>query len=285
MASKMVADRLKLRKVVVGAVSANASKVSNGLGTRLSPLLREGETLPDLVLFQDLLVRLVLQQEEELITKDDANLLELVDVDPRERRDALAAELYAEVGSLRDAAIARFGAEGGRKVLGLTGDTARDPELLLRQANQAIRRIRSGAVPQPEERAEGVTVDLQSWPDRVEAKVAALRQVLQEIENERWLGINTVSEKSGALAGFDSTLGSVSLLFRGMFELTGLEAPAERFFPRRILRRSRRSSEDTPEVLPETSGAASETSAGALAAPPDTPSVDGPPVTPSANES
>jgi len=250
MASKMVADRLKLRKIVVGAVTVNAPKVATALAENLTPLLREGEILPDLQLFQELLMRWVQQREQELVAKDDANLLELIDVNPRDRRDELAAEVYAEVVSLRESAVGLYGIEGARKLLGLSGKTAFDPELLLRQANQALTRLRSDDAPELVARGDGIEADLQEWPDRVEPKIEALEQVLQEIEIERWLGFGTVSDKSGALTEFDFTLANVTRVMRGFFLLSGLSRAAELFFPRKMIQRIRESGEPS---LPETS--------------------------------
>lgn len=257
MASKMVADRLKLRKIVVGAVTANAPKVTATLAERLTPLLQEGEVLPDLQLFQELLMRLVQQEGQELVAKDDANLLELLDINPRDRRDQLAADVYAELVSLRESAVGLYGLEGARKLLGFSGSTAEDPEMLLRQANQAMARLRSADVPTPESRGEGLDIDLRQWPDRVEARVRALEQVLQEIEIERWFGFNTVSDKSGALTRFDFTLGNVTRIMRGFFSLSGLSRAAELFFPQRMIRRFGSGSE---ESLPESSEPAGEDS-------------------------
>jgi hypothetical protein len=192
MASKMVADRLKLRKIVVGAVTVNAPKVAQTLTEHLTPLLREGETLPDLQLVQ---------------------------------------------------------------------------ELLLCQANQAMVRLRSDDVPTPESRSEGLETDLRQWPDRVEPKVRALEQVLQEIETERWFGFNTVSDKSGALSEFDFTVGNVTRIQRGLFALAGLFRAAELFFPQKMIQRIRNGSE---ESVPETSEPVEEES------PPDPPSTETP---------
>jgi hypothetical protein len=267
MASKMVADRLKLRKIVVGAVTANAPKVVQSLTEHLTPLLREGETLPDIQLVQELLMRLVQEREQELVAKDDANQLELLDVNPRDRRDRLAAEVYAEVVSLRKTAEGLYGIDGVRKLLGFSGATAEDPELLLRQADQAMVRLRSDDVPTPESRSEGLETDLRQWPDRVEPKVRALEQVLQEIETERWFGFNTVSDKSGALSEFDFTVGNVTRIQRGLFALAGLFRAAELFFPQKMIQRIRNGSE---ESVPETSEPVEEDS------PPDPPSTETP---------
>lgn len=265
MASKMVADRLKLRKIVVGAVTANAPEVTKVFTERLTPLLRIGETLPDFQLVQELLMRWVEQQMEVLVEKDDANLIELLDINPRDRRDRLAAEVYDEVVSLREIAVGLYGLDGARKLLGFSGATAEDPELLLRQANQAMVRLRSDDVPTPETRSEALETDLGQWPDRVEEKVRALEQVLQEIETERWFGFNTVSDKSGALSEFDFTLGNVTRIQRGLFALSGLLRAAELFFPQKMIRRIRR---DAEESLPTTSEPGEEGSFSASAVSP-----------------
>lgn len=265
MASKMVADRLKLRKIVVGAVTANAPEVTKVFTERLTPLLRKGESLPDFQLVQELLMRWVEQQMQVLVEKDDANLIELLDINPRDRRDRLAAEVYDEVVSLRETAVGLYGLDGARKLLGFSGATAEDPELLLRQANQAMVRLRSDDVPTPETRSEALETDLGQWPDRVEEKVRALEQVLQEIETERWFGFNTVSDKSGALSEFDFTLGNVTRIQRGLFALSGLLRAAELFFPQKMIRRIRRDSE---ESLPTTSEPGEEGSSSASAASP-----------------
>ena len=71
-------------------------------------------------------------------------------------------------------------------------------------------RLRSEDVPTPETRSDALETALRQWPDRIEPQVGALEQVLQEIETERWLGFNTVSDKSGALSEFDFTLGNLT---------------------------------------------------------------------------
>lgn len=253
MASKMVADRLKLRKIVVAAVTANAPEVTKVLTERLTPLLRPGENLPDFQLVQELLMRSVEQQMEILVAKDDANQVELLDSNPRDRRDELAAEVYDEVVGLRKTAEGLYGSEGARKLLGFSGPTAEDPELLQRQANQAMVRLRSDDLPSPEKRSEALETDLRQWPDRVEPKVRALSQALLEIETERWFGFNTVSDKSGALTEFDFTLGNVTRIQRGLFALSGRLRAAELFFPQKMIQRIRRDAEASDSETSERS--------------------------------
>jgi len=245
MASRMVSRRQKFRKFVAGSVRAYADTVHTGLAETLTPLLQEGETLPDFALVQKLLLRLVRTQEAAMVEADGSNEQELGgEAFLRRRRDELLTALYTRVVEVRLAAAGVFGSAAARELMRLTEETSRDPEHLILQARQVIIHLRNPDVPIPAIQIDGIETDLETWISRVEAAIAELTPLLEDVETDKRVGITVIKEKQEAIDSFDSILRSVAQVLRGCFTLGGLGREAERLRLQAIRRRVAAEEED-----------------------------------------
>lgn len=244
--SRMVATRKRLRKIVAGSATAYTPEVQRALTERLTPLLEEGETLPDLGLLQNLLVRLVRNEEQAMISADKSNERELGgDLVMRRRRDELVDRLYDRLVEIRTTLSALFGPEEALELVQLTGRTSRNPELLILQAERVIDRLQAPDVRPVEIRVEGFQGDPAQWIAQVQPLLGDLNRTLEEVETERRSAVSTVREKQEALSGFDATVGGVVRILRGFLQLSGLDTEAERL-RLRAARRGEPTAGETP---------------------------------------
>lgn len=251
MASRMVSRRQKLRKVVAASVAAYATKAHQGLDGLLTPLLDEGETLPDFALVQELLLRLVRGREQEMLTADSTKL---VDQGPEAvlmtRRDDLVSALYGRMVEIRRAVSGILGSEVIDEVMRITGSTSRDPEHLVRQVEQVIDHLRNPELSVPPLReADGSDLVLQSWTVQTETLVSQLKPLLEDVETEKRRTITATREKTESMEAFDLALNNVAQILRAYFVLVGMDREAE-LLRLRSIRRGGSSSEAEPDSAP-----------------------------------
>jgi len=251
MASRMVSRRQKLRKVVAASVAAYAAKAHQGLDKLLTPLLEEGETLPDFALVQELLLRLVRGREHEMLMADS---IKLTDEGPEAilmgQRDELVAALYDRMVEIRRAVSGILGSQVIDEVMRITGATSRDPEHLVRQVEQVIGHLKNPELSVlPLREADGSELVLQSWIPQAEATISQLQPLLEDVEIEKRLTITATREKTESMEAFDLALNSAAQILRGYFVLVGMGREAE-LLRLRPIRRGGSSSETEPESAP-----------------------------------
>ncbi|MCP3960638.1 MAG: hypothetical protein GY719_22575 [bacterium] len=167
--------RKKAAAIVTAASRRWAASTTETLEERLRPELAEGETMPDLELAQRLLGRALDRQWRRLESTDEAQLAAAA---RRGRRSAGVAEalvaLYRRVVDLRRLMTAVVGAVRARRLLGLAGKTSVDPVVLLRQAGQAVARLRDAALVPAPAAYQPSARDRQRWAKPVEAAARVL---------------------------------------------------------------------------------------------------------------
>lgn len=167
--------RKKAAAVVSAASRRWAAPTAETLEERLRPELAEGETMPDLELVQRLLGRALDREWRRLESADEAQLAAAA---RRGRRKAGVAEalvaLYRRVVDLRRLMTAVVGAVRARRLLGLAGKTSADPVVLLRQAGQAVARLRDAALVPAPAAYQPSARDRERWAKPVEAAARVL---------------------------------------------------------------------------------------------------------------
>lgn len=250
MASRLVSRRQKVRKAVAATTRVYAEKAAAALTDRLSPLLEEGETLPDLTLLQELLLRLVRSAEKDMLAADTVNLKEQApDAVLRSQRDELVSALYTHMVEVRLAVAGILGSSVVDEVMRITGATSQDPEHLIRQVQQVIGHLRNPELDLPSIESEGTEVVLEAWITRVEAVIEQLAPLLEDVEADRTAASETVGVKQDAMSVFDDTVTNVGRVFRGFYGIGGLERASKSLRLRPVRRGSSGSSE--PGTTPD----------------------------------
>lgn len=239
MASKSVLDRQRVGKAIIAAARTHAQEVGERLQAILTPVLEDGETLPDLNQLQLLFARLLQRRLDALVAADECHLTELDDdTDIRQCRDQAAAELYDQVVAVRDLMRAAVGPERETEILGLEGRTPQDPLALNRAAERILCRLQQpGATELTASRLPSVDLDLGEIPARLEAKIGDLRDALSAVGREEREADTTQQRKNEASAAYDEVARGVADTLRGWCHLADLPNLAERI---RVTRPSRR---------------------------------------------
>jgi len=233
--------RQKIAVAFYSLLEAQAAEVGRAIEHRLRPLLRAGETLPDVVLVLVLMARMVAAAVAKLVESHRARETELDDgVEPREQRDLAALVVRRKLVDLRTLAAAFFGRRRGSDVLGLAGSTAEvvQPERLWRQARAAVDRLLD-----PRLEAPGISLacafDPVALARNLAPDVAALRQGLDAVERRHLKADRTLAAKEDAMGELDSVQRASVLVMKGFLALAGRPDLARRLAA--LLRRKKSS--------------------------------------------
>jgi hypothetical protein len=223
MSSILVKARQKAAVVLSSLIETHAADVGRAIEHRLRAHLKEGETMPDVVLVLVLLARLVAGAAVRLVRWDRVKRDEDDDAGKaRLRRDLAALGLRQKLLEARDLAAALYGGRRGSEVLGLTGRVpqVRQPEALLTRARALIDRLRDPNLQAPAGML-GIAFDPGQLARELETGVTALGQALDEVEREQRQAGTTVAAKGDAMGELDSVMKACALVMKGAFALAG----------------------------------------------------------------
>lgn len=253
MPSKGVTDRQKVAKSIVAAARTHAGEVAVNLQRRLTPLLREGQTLPDFESLQDLLARYLEETTEAIIAAEEKHFREQDDdLRPRRQRDEAAQALHGTLVRIRETLAAAYGPEQFRELAGIREGTADEPVTLVRQARRVLDRLRDPAPDLPTQPLEGVQVDLQRLAEQLQPALDSLTEAIALVDLEQRKSESTLRDKDLALDTFDEAVAGAGRILIGSNILAGLREYADRVrltVPNRR-RRSGGVDEGPDEVLP-----------------------------------
>jgi hypothetical protein len=275
MASKGVTDRQRVAKALVAAARTHAQEVGERVQEILSPALQEGQTLPDLTAFQEVLAQHLENLTAAIIAADETHLEEQDDdVDPRRRRDDAAAALNATLVKIREALAGAFGRESIRELVGLQGSTATEPVVLLRQANRVLERLRQLALETRTSRLDGIQVDPGALADQLQPALDNLALAVQDVDAELRETESTLRVKDRTLDAFDAAVAGTGRILTGFDLLGGFSEFAEKIRLTLPARRRRNVEDDGEPSSPEDAPAAEDSPDGGL--PPAVASVPSP---------
>jgi len=265
MTSKMVTDRQKHATALTAALHTHAATASSRFQRLIEPYLREGEQIPDLIFFQELLQRRLAGLRKDLVQVDDQNHRELQeDTKARETRDQSVTELTSLLISLRLTVKGVCGAKRCGEILDLEGPIPRDPVVLQRHAHRVLERLQQGSVESASMALPGVTLDSGPWIEVLEEPLQRLDEALERLSNEQRDTIESLRSKQSLLTDYDRAYGTSARILENFFQHVGLDFLAQRVRPGI---RSSGSASSTEGILAAPAPPESESSGAA--APPD----------------
>jgi uncharacterized membrane protein YccC len=163
---------------------------------------------------------------------DSAHIEELRDdIDPRERRDAAVLALHERVSRVRGTVETVFGPGSSQKLFALKGITSRNPEVLRRQAERILDRLRNEAKPLPEPQVSWVAVEPAVWAAEIDPALAELVAALRAVYADRRRAETTFRRKQEAIDEHNRTYAAVTSILSGLYRLAKLDIYEERLRP------------------------------------------------------
>ncbi len=246
MASKLIVLRQRIAAAIQAGLAVFPREVTPLLAARIEPFLEEGESL-DFDLLQRVLGRMIAASRHKLIDADKAHLDELTDdVAPRFERDGVVDSVRQKLIEIRQLAQALFGLAHAIEIVAVDGSTALQPELLWRQAEHTLSRLRSPDLELPKASTASILFNPLQLADELEPLVTALRQAIDGIEIDRREAAVSVEAKHGTMADHQLLLGASGRIVTGLFLLAGRQDLANRI--RIALPRRRRRPQDAEET-------------------------------------
>ena len=232
MVSKMVTDRQKSANALAATLTKHAEKAHARFSDLVQPYLREGEQVPDLVFFQELLQRHLAAIRKELVAVDDLYHQERQDdQELRGIRDQAVSEIVSLLVRLRRVVQGACGAESYGKILGIEESVPRDPVVLQRYANLVKERLESGPLDGKTPILEGVALDPTAWALLLEEPLSRLGQALDLLSGESRDTLDSQLEKNALMAGYDRAYRSGANILENVLRFVGLDELAERVRP------------------------------------------------------
>lgn len=120
-----------------------AAEVADLFGQRLTPFLREGETMPDVRLMQELVGRFLETTGNQLLAVDDRYTADVrADQDLRLRREELAKLLRDRLRDIRFLADRHFGLDRSKKLMPVRDLHKAGARLLVQNGRQVVAVLR-----------------------------------------------------------------------------------------------------------------------------------------------
>lgn len=245
MASMATMDRVKEAQAVNASVETHGDEVAARIVAALAPLLRAGETMPDVAFFFELVGRQVAMVAGELSAADDAHDAELADDPPwRAKRDASATMVRGAMVDLRDAVTTAHGPDAAR-LLALADPPSFEPTVLAEEAPRVLGKLRDETLALPPAKRRGVKVDFGELAEDIDAGLGGLAEALAVLRREGRESERTLTAKHRALTAFDAAVGPGTALIVAAFKLGGRADLAER-----VVRTEAKRSSPTPGEPP-----------------------------------
>ncbi len=222
MASEMVIQRQKTAAAFRAALAAFDGEVTPALGERIAAFLQPGEAAFDFRQLQATLERMIAASLQALIDADKAHIDELAgDVAGRDRRDRAVEALRRKLVEARAIVKGLFGAERAAEIVAIAGRTALQPELLWRQGDHTLDRLRDPELRLPEATTAAVGFDPKALGDELKPLVTTLREDIDAVELDRRQAATTLAAKKAAMAEHDQLMGACGRTLTGLYLLAG----------------------------------------------------------------
>ena len=211
-------------------LSANTREV---MLAKLVPYLKDGETMPDAGLLQELLGRFLADRAGDLGSADQAYSTAI------RRHRALRIELLAamaevrsELRAVRDVFDRVFGPDCCKTVLGTRNFTSRDPGMLVRLVQQAANVFKDPRYTFDKTRDNALGVSSAFIAEQLEEVAGNLRELHEEqLEVQRIRRRAELARKDQKLAATKLAISEAAALIKGLFVFTGNRYQARRLRP------------------------------------------------------
>ena len=220
MASRLVVLRQRLANKIHAALERFSEVVAPVIGERTAPFLEEGEALFDFPLLQRVLGRMVEASFEQMVTADKAHFDELTnDIAPRIERDKLVEAVRRKLIDVRRIVQGLFGLQRAVEVVAIDGQTASQPDLLWRQAEHTLSRLRSPDLRLPEASTASIALDPTTLADELEPMVTALKRSIDSVDLDRRAAATSQQDKQDAMADHDLLIAACGRILSGFYLL------------------------------------------------------------------
>jgi hypothetical protein len=216
MASRLVVLRERVVNSLQAAFSAWGDTLTTAVVDRVQPFLQDGENAFDLPLLQRLLQRMVAASYDGLILADKGRVDELTaDIQPRLERDRWIDGVRQKLIEIRRISDGLFGRQRTVEIVAVDGTTAREPELLWRQAEHTLSRLRSPDLQLPQASTAAVTFDAAALAAELEPLVTGLRGAIDAVKLDEQQTVETLQAKQEAMVEHDLLMGACKGILSG----------------------------------------------------------------------
>lgn len=218
---------------VASAATTLSENTREVMLAKLTPYLKDGETMPDAGLLQELLGRFLADRAGDLATADQAYSTAI------RRHRALRIELVAAMAEVRRELRAVrivfdrvFGPDCCKTVLGTRNFTSRDPGMLVRLVQQAANVFKDPLYTFDEKRDNALGVSSAFIAKQLEDVAGDLRELHEEqLEVQRIRRRAELARKDQKLAATKLAISEAAALIKGLFVFTGNRYQARRLRP------------------------------------------------------
>lgn len=254
MSTAQVTNRQRGYETLNIAAEQHVAPVAEEIEQLLAPVLKKGEKLPDVRLLAELGLRLITQDHDAMVEKDEDHDVEIDgDSEPRERCEAARLDLRAECVGAREVCRPIYGTAALRR-MGFGNETPEDARLLDRFVGELIKHLK-GKLPEPVRK--DVKWDVKGTIARLEKKRATLNKARADVQREERKAQLTRRARDGAIATFDDHFGRVAGFYSALFRLAGMHDLAEKLRP--TTRKARKEEEaEAAEAAEEGDGASED---------------------------
>lgn len=205
------------------------------------------EAVPDVDRLQRFAAWAIPYYAEKMMRLDDLHQQERQqDWVARAKRDEAADTAYREYVTVRQMMTAALAPETVSSILGLEGDTPRNPFVLRDKLRFAIERMSSPETFFPDVRIAGLVQDWSELVERLSAALEPLDAALRELEMEAKAADTALLDKQKAIRKYRSAFGAWATILRGVYALAGEPELARRLSPT-VIRRTSSDDETPPE--------------------------------------
>lgn len=231
-----------------------ATEAADLFGQRLAPFLREGETLPDVRLMQELVGRYLESSGDQLLEVDDRYTANLrISQDLRRKREELIRPLRDRLRDIRFLADRHFGLDRSKKLMPVRDLRQASARLLVQNGRQVVALLRDPQYGLDQLHAQGLFANAGALADKLEQECEELGQLLdRQLEGQKREKQNGLKVKLAEIRSATEAARRSADFLAGVYRLVGLDFDAERLRP--TLRRRKSPSGD--EELPEKKAAA-----------------------------
>ncbi len=228
---RMVMKRAALCDKVAGAARIQGPGVGVRVGEILSPILRDGEVLPDPGLTIQLYGRKLQGFRDTMVATDSEHLKQrAVLADLFREGEAPTGKLKGSILSLRSTCEGLLGKDSLRS-LGLDFNLAQEPQGVLRQGEIIRERLLSSESELNPARWVRSPLARQELADELDGEVDELRLFVQRLVEQRKLVDTAKVRKDQAIEEFDRQFIPIARLLESTFRVAGETELADRIRP------------------------------------------------------
>ena len=218
--SKMVNRRHKAAKCLRSAVRTHGHRPAKALEERMAAVLEDGEQVPDVMHFIDVLSRLLESEVDKLETTDDDRSAGNAAAQSVRKgyRNPAADELRRMIVDLRKSLNGIYGTKETNDILGIKGRTPRGYEDLLYFGKLLVIRLPAVQLPEPK-------VDMgiypETWAAKLKPLVERLDAQLEAVDSRNWDEGMAVDARNQQIGEFDRDYVPVTRLIECVYVLGG----------------------------------------------------------------